>query len=116
MKKHITIYASITIILFSSCAGIHSGFVNNSASLNSANFSYIKKDVQGKSSALYVLGIGGLAKQSLINEAKANMLENNQVKDNQAIANTTVTYKKSYFLGIVSTVECTISADIVEFR
>jgi hypothetical protein len=90
--------------------------MENSASLNSANFSYAKQNIIGKSQATYVLGIGGLAKETLVNEAKQNMLTENPLKNNQTLANLTVNLKKSYYLGVYSTVKCTVTADIVEFK
>lgn len=44
------------------------------------------------------------------------MLSKTPLKDNQALANVTVDYKNSSFIGIVATVKCVITADIVEFK
>jgi len=38
------------------------------------------------------------------------------LKDNQALVNTTVNFANSYYLGLVITVTCTVSADVVEFK
>jgi hypothetical protein len=45
------------------------------------------------------------------------MLAENPLKDNQTLANLTVNFKKSLYLGLIySTVKCTVTADIVEFK
>lgn len=103
-------------VLFSSCAAGLTGFMNNSASLSSNNYSYVKRDLQGKSQATYVLGIGGMNREAIVDEAKQNMLENHTLQDAQTLANTTVNFKYSSFLGIISTTKCYVTADIVEFK
>ncbi|MCK0125737.1 hypothetical protein MWU76_15205 [Gelidibacter sp. F2691] len=103
-------------ILFSSCAAALTGSMNNSAALSSNNYTYVKKNLQGMSKATYVLGIGGLNREAIVDEAKQKMLENYELKDGQTLANTTVNFKYSSFLGIVATTKCFVTADIVEFK
>lgn len=109
----VSLFAAIAIIL-SSCIALHNGYMNNSASLSSANFRYIKKDAKASETATYFLAIGGF-KESLVAKAKEKLIAENSLKDNQALANSTVNFKYSLYFGIVTTVTCTISADIVEF-
>lgn len=99
--------------LFSSCA-IHSGYLNNSASLSQGNFHYSKFSISGTASTTYVFGIGGLRKRAIVEEAKRDMLEKNPLKSNQVLANTTVNWKFAYFL-IISKLTCTVTGDVVEF-
>lgn len=119
MKK-IILKSTLAIVLalsITSCSAVHSGAMENSASLSSANFSYVKQNVEGKAQATYVLGIGGFAKETLVNQAKQKMLAENPLKNNQTLANLTVNFKKSYYFGLVySTVKCTVTADVVEFK
>ncbi|WP_159039899.1 DUF6567 family protein [Christiangramia fulva] len=103
-------------ILFSSCAAGLTGYMNNSAALSADNYTYVKKDLQGMSQATYVLGIGGMKREAIVAEAKQKMLENYTLQDGQTIANTTVNFKYSNFLGIVATTKCYVTADIVEFK
>lgn len=103
-------------VLFSSCAAGLTGYMNNSASLSSNNFTYVKRDLQGMSQATYVFGIGGMNREAIVDEAKQIMLENHKLEDGQTLANTTVNFKYSNFLGIVSTTKCYVTADIVEFE
>jgi len=110
-------YALAVTVSISSCAAYHSGNMANSASLNSNNFMYSKMNLQGTSTATYVLGIGGLAKESLVNEAKQQLLATHPLKDGQTLANLTVSYKNSGYFGIFyRTLKCTVTADIVEFK
>lgn len=103
-------------LMFTSCASLHSGYLNNSTSLTQANFSYVERNVQGVSTATYILGIGGLSKETLVNSAKMNLMEDALLKDNQAVVNTTVNFTTTYYLGLIIKVTCTVTADVVEFR
>ena len=119
MKKIISksIIAILITISISSCISIHSGYMANSASLNSANFSYVMQNIKGEATATYVLGIGGAARETLVGDAKKEMLHRNPLMSNQAFANITVNYATTYYyLFPVCTVTCTITADVVEFK
>jgi hypothetical protein len=115
MKNLIKLFfIGLSITLLSGC-GIHNGYMNNSASLGEANFGYVKQGLIGTSSTLQVLGIGGLDKMAMVEEAKQMMLKDNPLQPNQALANITVNWKNSFFL-LVFTTDCTVTADIVEFK
>ena len=105
-----------TAILLTSCSAGHTGYMSSSASLSSANFSYVKQNIKGEATATYILGIGGLAKETLVDDAKQNMLAQNQLKNNQTLANLTVNFKISRYLGFYATAKCIVTADIVEFK
>lgn len=106
----------VVAISFASCCGLHSGYMANSASLSSANFSYTKMNCKGASHAQYVLGIGGLERTNLVNAAKQNLLLNNPLEANQVLANITVNFKDEIYLGIYRKVTCIVAADIVTFN
>lgn len=90
--------------------------MQSSAALSSANFSYVT-NVKGESSATYVFGIGGLNKETLVDDAQKRMILSNPLKKNQAIANLTVNFKKTYiYFGVITIVKCVVTADIVEFE
>lgn len=116
MKKTRLLVFVFSVFYFSSCLAVHSGSMANSAALSSANFSYVKQNVSGVASATYFLGIGGLKKQSLVNDAKNNMTINSPLRENQALTNLTVNFKTTSYLGIVQTMTCFVTADIVEFK
>ena len=117
--KHNLLNFFLIISIFSfltGCIATHVGNMSGSASLDSPNFIYKNQNVFGEAKATYVLGIGGEARQSLIREAKINMLKENPLLKNQALANVSVSYKTTGFLGfLVTVVKCDVSADIVEF-
>ena len=115
MKNLFRLFAiALTITLFSGCA-MHNGFMKNSASLSEPNFSYVKQSVSGMSGTMQVFAIGGLKKQALVEEAKKDLLKNNPLQPNQALANITVDWKYSFYIVVTKT-ECTVAADIVEFQ
>ena len=118
MKK---LFSKIAIVVFTStlltsCMAIHSGYMTNSTALSQANFEYVSNNIQGSESVTYILGIGGMAKETLVDNAKKNMLQRNPLKANQALANLTLNIITTNQLGIIVTVTCTVTADIVEFR
>jgi len=115
--KYLFFLAIIAITMPSCITTMHIGYLTNSAALGSANFSYIKMNAQGTSSAKYILGIGGFDKETLVNDAKQQLLATNPLKSNQALANVTVNFKTAYFfMYTYHTVTCIVTADIVEFK
>lgn len=113
MKKIIFIF-SITLF-FSSCA-FHTGYMSNSAALSQNNFSYVKKNLVGESTATYIFGFGGLARKNLVEDAKSDLMKNSNLTDGQALANITVNFKNTLITGIYNQVKCTVTADIVQFK
>jgi hypothetical protein len=113
MKKiNLAIIALITL-LFSSCA-FHSGVFLNSTCLSSNNFKVVKL-AKGQSGTTKIFGIGGLAKDALVYEAKKDLLANFPLKENQTLANVTVDFKNSMILFVMKT-KVTMTADIIEFK
>lgn len=119
MKKSILniILTFSLVTLLSSCA-FHSGLMTNSTTtvLEKANFSYVQRQIEGRSSVKYILGFGGLRKQTIVDHAKRDMLRHHPLDDNQALANVTVNYKTSMYAGVFRKIQCTVTADIVEFN
>jgi uncharacterized protein (TIGR02145 family) len=109
---------SLCILLTTSCA-THTGYIQNSTSLSSDNFTYLVKDVMGSSKITYIPLIGGLFsginQESLIGDAKKDLLSKNPLKSNQSLANITVGWKHTFVLPFAVTHKCVITADIVEF-
>ena len=113
--KSLKLLVAITIIIFTtaSCA-MHGGMMTGNASLSSNNFKIIKI-ATGSVSTKKILGIGGLSKDALVFEAKKDLLQNNPLKEGQALANVTVDFKTSYLLLVIKE-KVTVTADIVEFK
>lgn len=105
--------------LFSSCA-IHNGLITNSNNhetqvvLAKKNFKLVK-NVKGEAKATYIFGIGGLARQAMVEEAKSKMLRKaDMVGSSKAIINETVELKHSLF-PFFRKYEITVSGQVVEF-
>lgn len=118
MKRIFIILIGLTL-LFSSCA-IHHGLTTNAnlhtteVVLSEKNFKVLKS-VQGESEAMYVFGLGGLRKEALIAEARANMLSGSDiVGGSKAIINETVEIKITSFV-IVTLYKVTVSGHVIEF-
>lgn len=108
---------AILLSLFG-CASIHNGqVIGGSVMAQSGNFQYVKTNVIGTSSEVtYVLGIGGNNTESLIQEAKVDLIAKNPLGPNQTLANLSVGYKTSLQYGIILKRYCIITADIIEFK
>jgi hypothetical protein len=106
------------LVLNSGCAAVHTGYMTNSAALSQANFFYAKRGIKGVSTVEYFFGIGGLKKETLVDDAKMNMIASySELGENQTLANLTVNFKTSSRLfGLSRKVTCTITADVVEFK
>ena len=100
--------------LVNSCA-MHQGYINNSVALEQNNFDYVNTNISGMASAVYIVGIGGLDRDAIVNAAKQDMLRQNPLKSNQGLANLTVNWKNTWLIVYTKTT-CTVSADVVEFN
>jgi len=112
MKILKNISLALAAIVFSSCA-IHVGMITGDASISTNNFKMIGM-AKGTATTTKIFGLGGLGKDALVNDAKKDLLQNNPLKDGQALANLTLDFKNSYIL-FVNKQKVTIGADIVEF-
>ena len=88
--------------------------MSGNAALSDANFTVVDYAI-GTSSTSKIFGMGGVAIDALILEAKRNLYENYPLTKGQALANVSVDFKRSFF-PIVSKVKVIISADIVGFN
>ena len=117
--KNLTFSLLITGTILSGCAshhGITKNYNQNTTEvvLTKKNFKVIKS-VKGQAEATYIFGIGGLAKNGLIAEAKFQMLNQAGLEGSaRTIVNETVEVKKSGF-PFVSKYKVIVSAQIVEF-
>lgn len=83
--------------------------------LQDNNYKIVQK-VRGEAQANYVFYFGGFRKKGLIEEARANMLENaNLVGSSKAVINETVETSLTTYAGIVTYVKVTVSGYVVEF-
>jgi len=116
MKKIIfnSIILVVLVSFLSGCSALYTGTMSGNAALSSNNFKVVKM-VQGESTAIKILGFGGTSKDALVLEAKKNMLQNNPLREGQAMANVTVDfkYKSGLFKHVTKVI---VTADIVEFK
>jgi hypothetical protein len=115
MKKNSILFSIFFLVslLLTSCA-FHYGNITSSASLSANNFRIVKL-AKGEATATRVFGLGGLGKEALVAEAKADLLQNYPLKDGQVLANITVDFKNS-FVFFINTTKATVTADIIEFK
>jgi PBP1b-binding outer membrane lipoprotein LpoB len=120
MKKlKLLLVLCISAILFSSCAGFSTIYPKESPAhtqvlLQENNFRVIKT-VEGEWSATYILGIGGLSKESLLNSATSNMYKNAQLTGSQTIINITSVVSSKTILGIYTKKTAIVSGTMIEF-
>jgi len=94
-SKKVFVLALLQCFRLASCA-MHKGTLQNSASLSTNNFSYVKRNATGSARSMLVFGIGGFLKKSLIDEAKRELLRDNPLQDNQVLANIAVNESKPF--------------------
>nr|WP_321222408.1 DUF6567 family protein [uncultured Psychroserpens sp.] len=118
MKK-LSIILIVLSLSLTSCAshyGLPKNFNQNTTEvvLTKNNFKVVKI-VKGEAEATYIFGIGGLAKNGLVAEAKAKMLETAGMEGaSRTIVNEVVEVKTSGFL-FISKYKVIVSAQIIEF-
>ena len=76
----------------------------------------MKKKVSGEWSATYVLGLGGTSRESLANNSVAEMIDKAQLKDNQALVNTTTAVSTKYIFGnLITEITAVSTGYVIEF-
>ena len=103
----------ISIIILSSCSYHMGNIGGGSAAITDANYSNIDF-AYGAAKTVNVLGIGGNQKDALVLEAKRNLYLNYNLKPGQAIGQTTIDFKRTFFFPVLVT-KVTLSAEIIDF-
>lgn len=118
MKK-LLLAAGVSVLMLSSCS-MHNGLTTN-ANLNTTqvvlkdNNYKIIQSIQGESEATYIFGIGGLLKNAMIAEAKADMLKSvDLLGKSRAIINENVEIKHTFY-PFVTKYKVIVTANVVEF-
>lgn len=121
MKKSLFLVLVVIMFGMTSCS-LHDGLTHNlnqnstNVVLQDNNYTIVQK-VRGESQADYFLYFGGFRKKGLIEEARADMLENaNLIGSSKAVINETVETSYTTFCGIYSNVKVTVSGYVVEFK
>ncbi|MEL4306929.1 DUF6567 family protein [Joostella sp. CR20] len=118
MKK-IGVTALICSLFLTSCS-VHNGLTTNvnntdtSVILSKSNYKVLGT-VTGDAEAMYVLGIGGISKKGMVNEAKAEMFRKAKLEGaSKAIINQTVEIKHSAF-PFIRMYHVYASGQVIEF-
>ena len=100
----------VSLYILTSCAS-HHGIISSS----SINRSVTYEDVAyGVSQTNTYFGVGGLAQDALVLEAKRELMKNRPLKPDEEYANFTVDFKRAYWPFYIQT-KVTVSADVVRF-
>ncbi len=116
---------TVLLVIFSSLllvsCGIHTTTVRNvnsnltNVQLSTNNFKVVDR-VSGKSTATYILGIGGLSTKALIEKAKSRMLEKaSLIGGSKAIINVTTEDHVALIFPFFYRKTITVSAHVIEF-
>lgn len=103
----------ITSFLFTSCAFHHGTFQGSACVTN--NQYRIAGTAKGSAEIVQLLGIGGLGKDALVNEAKKDLYAKYPIPKGMMLGNVTVNFKTTYAL-IVRKTKVFIVADIIDFN
>ena len=121
MRKSLFLVLVVIMFGMTSCS-LHDGLTHNlnqnstNVVLQDNNYTIVQK-VRGESQADYFFYFGGFRKKGLIEEARADMLENaNLIGSSKAVINETVETSYTTFCGIYSNVKVTGSGYVVEFK
>ncbi|MBQ2908021.1 MAG: hypothetical protein II981_07670 [Bacteroidales bacterium] len=121
MRKSLFLVLVVIMFGMTSCS-LHDGLTHNlnqnstNVVLQDNNYTIVQK-VRGESQADYFFYFGGFRKKGLIEEARADMLENaNLIGSSKAVINETVETSYTTFCGIYSNVKVTVSGYVVEFK
>lgn len=118
MKNVILLFTCF--IIFTGCVSQHNGLTSNQnihgtqVVLSEKNFKVVS-NVLGESEATYVFGIGGLSKNAMIAEARAQILKKAaMIGRSRALVNETVEIKNTVYFVVVKR-KVTVTAQVVEF-
>ena len=121
MKNSLFALSIISGLFLSSC-GVHSASMGNLNSnvthvqLDEANFEIVQA-VRGTSTATYFFGIGGISNKSLVEKAKAEMVEEaNIMGKSRALINLTTESHVTIVYPIFYRRTVTVSGHVVEFE
>ncbi|WP_159038567.1 DUF6567 family protein [Brumimicrobium mesophilum] len=114
MEKATRISSIFALVLILNSCAFHTGVMSGNAALSDANFKVVDFAI-GTSETFKVFGLGGVATDALVLEAKRNLYHNYPLTDGQALANVSVDFKRSFFL-IVSKNKVMVSADVIDFN
>jgi hypothetical protein len=108
------LYLMVLICFITSCVINRNLSITPSASINNSNFKSVRA-CSGSSKSFYFMGIGGFNHEGLMADAKRNLYDNADLKDNQIIANVTTDEFYKYLYPLVYVHKVILTCDIIEF-
>ena len=121
MKKLLMLFVLVATLFGVSSCSLQDPMTRNlnqnltNVVLQDNNFKIVQK-VRGEAQADYLFYFGGFRKKGLIEEARAEMLENaNLIGSSRAVINENVEMSVTSFSGIFSYVKVTVSGYVIEF-
>ena len=118
MKKFLGICAFVAAAFSLTGCGttvtISNNLTQTQVVLSDNNFKVVGQ-AYGESTATYILGIGGLSKEALSNNAINEMSKNANLTGSQTLVNTTVHYSVAMWTPLYVKMTCSATANIVEF-
>ena len=121
MKKLLMLFVLVATLFGVSSCSLQDPMTRNlnqnltNVVLQDNNFKIVQK-VRGEAQADYLFYFGGFRKKGLIEEARAEMLENaNLIGSSRAVINENVEMSVTSFAGIFSYVRVIVSGYVVEF-
>jgi hypothetical protein len=131
MKNFTIVFLSFSMLLLTSCyitTTTHSAMWHGTDSITTnSNFKYVEYGIIGSASATYYPAKWkreqGTVREGLVADAKANMREQYQLKQNQAYANLSIDILKTTKESIAGSatsvekivLEVVVSADVIEY-
>ena len=104
MKRILYLSLAVICLIVTGCGINSSNYPNSNANTNvviqDGQFRYLRK-VQGECEQLYVFGIGGLSKNSIVNNAIQDMYDKANLKDGQVIINITTTVGTQIYFPLI---------------
>ncbi|KEZ93542.1 DUF6567 family protein [Nonlabens ulvanivorans] len=119
MKRYLLTFLMAALFL-TSCAthhGIPKNYIQNSTEvvLTQNNFKVIEI-VKGEAEASYILGFGGLGKNGLVAEAKANMLASAKLEGTSRTIINEVVEVKTSGIFFITKYKVIVSGQLIEFE
>ena len=122
MKKLLMLFVlALTLFGATSCSTLYNKGTSNlnqnltNVVLQGNDYKIVEK-VKGEAQAKYILVFGGNRSKALIEEARAEMLQNaNLIGSSKAVINETVESSVTTIFGIVNTINVTVSGYVIEF-
>lgn len=120
MKKSILMIAAVAISLVLTGCGTsfftasNNNIAHTQIQISQSNFRVVG-DAFGQSHSTYVLGIGGLSRRAVRDNAVADMYRNANLSGTQVIININVKSHVSTILGIYTRITFTATGEIIEY-